>query len=154
MATSSRSCRRSEADNAVPLCRIVEEPIEPRILDELVGTGAGGVVTFLGIVREASSEGRSVRALWYEAFVTMALREFESIATEARVRFGDVKIGVIHRVGEVRAGEIAVAVVAAAAHRAAAFDACRYAIDELKRRAPIWKKECYADGSAEWRSGA
>ncbi|MGA8575644.1 MAG: molybdenum cofactor biosynthesis protein MoaE [Candidatus Cybelea sp.] len=136
------------------LLRIVEKPIELRMLDEVVGSGDGGVVTFLGIVREESSAGRLVRALWYESFETMALREFESIATEACVRFGDVTIGIVHRIGEVRAGEIAVAVVAAAAHRAAAFDACRYAIDELKLRAPIWKKECYADGSAQWRSGA
>ncbi len=134
--------------------RIVGEPIESRTIDELVGNGHGGVVTFLGVVRADSGDGRIVTALRYEAFESMALREFEAIAGEAREHFGDVQIGIVHRVGEVRAGEISVAVLAASAHRAAAFDACRYAIDELKRRAPIWKKECYADGSAEWRNGA
>jgi molybdopterin synthase catalytic subunit len=138
----------------VTLFRIVEEPIAPPMLDEIAGLRDGGTVTFLGIVREDSGDGRRVRALWYEACEMMALREFESIADEARHRFGGVRVAIIHRIGEVRAGEISVAVLAAAAHRAAAFDACRYAIDELKRRAPIWKKECYADGSAQWRSGA
>ena len=78
----------------------------------------------------------------------MALREFEIIASEARERFGDVRMAIVHRVGEVRVGEISVAVLASAAHRGAAFDACRYAIDEVKSRAPIWKRERYADGSA------
>ncbi len=136
------------------LFRIVGEPIESERLAELVGRGHGGVVAFMGIVRGDSSDGRRVTALWYEAFEAMAVREFEVIAGEARERFGDVEIGIVHRVGEVRAGEISVAVLAGAAHRAEAFEACRYAIDELKRRAPIWKKECYADGSAEWRNGA
>lgn len=134
--------------------RIVGEAIDARMLDEVVGPAYGGVVTFLGVVRGDSGDGRTVTSLQYEAFEEMALREFETIAGEARQRFGEVRIGIVHRVGEVRAGEISVAVLAAAAHRAAAFDACRYAIDELKRRAPIWKKERYADGSAEWRSGA
>ena len=136
------------------LVRIVDQPIALQMLDGVAGSRDGGAVTFLGIVRNDSGDGRRVRALWYEAFESMALREFETIACEARDRFGEVSIGIIHRVGEVRAGEVSVAVLAAAPHRAAAFDACRYAIDELKRRAPIWKKECYADGSAQWRSGA
>lgn len=134
--------------------RIVEQPIVPQALEKIAGAGDGGTVSFLGIVREDSGDGRRVRSLWYEAYESMALAEFERIAVEARDRFGGARVGIIHRIGEVRVGEVSVAVLAAATHRAPAFDACRYAIDELKRRAPIWKKECYADGSAQWRSGA
>jgi molybdopterin synthase catalytic subunit len=133
--------------------QIVSEPIELESLQQVVRRGDGGVVTFAGAVREDADDGRRVGALWYEAHETMAVREFEAIANEACDRFGDVRMAIVHRIGELRVGEISVAVVAAAAHRAAAFDACRFAIDELKRRAPIWKKEQYADGAAEWISG-
>ncbi len=133
--------------------RIVTDPIDPQQLATAAGTGPGGIVTFLGIVRDVADDGRRVTALRYEAFEPMALREFETIADEARERFGDVVLAIVHRVGEVTVGEIAVAVLAAARHRAAAFDACRYAIDQLKERAPIWKREHYADGTAAWRPG-
>lgn len=131
--------------------RIVHEPFDPADLEAFVRTGDGGVVTFLGIVRGDADDGRAVSALWYEAHEAMAVDEFTTIAREARERFGDVRLGIVHRVGDVGVGEIAVAVLAAAAHRAEAFDACEYAIDELKRRAPIWKKERYADGGEAWR---
>jgi molybdopterin synthase catalytic subunit len=134
-----------------PLHRIVHEPIDPQDLEQIVRTGDGGVVTFLGVVRGDAQDGRAVSALWYEAHEVMALEEFAAIAREARERFGDVQVAIVHRVGEVGVGEIAVAVLAAAAHRAEAFDASEYAIDELKRRAPIWKKERYADGGDAWR---
>jgi molybdopterin synthase catalytic subunit len=132
--------------------RIAGDPIDPKKLEALVRRGDGGVVTFLGVVREDADDGRSVSGLWYEAHEAMALQEFERIAEEARDRFGDVRLAIVHRIGELRVGEISVAVLAAAPHRAAAFDACRYAIDELKRRAPIWKKERYADGAAQWKA--
>jgi molybdopterin synthase catalytic subunit len=131
---------------------IVRDPIDPQKLERVVGSGSGGVVTFLGIVRQTAGDGRPVTGLFYEAFDAMAIREFERIAGEARDRFGDVTLAIVHRVGELRVGEISVAVLAAAAHRAAAFDACRYAIDELKSRAAIWKQERYADGDAAWIS--
>ena len=134
--------------------RIVREPIDPRELERAVRPGDGGVATFLGIVRGRADDGRIVSGLSYEAFEPMALREFETIASEARDRFGDVAIAVVHRIGELSAGEISVAVMAAATHRNAALDACRYVIDELKRRATIWKKEHYADGASEWRPNA
>ena len=137
--------------------RVVREPIDPRALERTAGANdgdRGGVVTFLGIVRNRADDARPVDGLWYEAFEPMAAMEFERIADEARVRFGDVRIAIVHRVGALSAGEIAVAVVAAAVHRKSAFDACEYTIDELKHRAPIWKKERYADGSASWKSNA
>lgn len=132
---------------------IVREPIEPQRLESIMRPGDGGVVTFLGIVR-SDTGGKRVHALWYEAFEPMAIREFELIGEEARERFGEIAMTIVHRIGEVSAGAISVAVVTTAPHRAAAFEACRYAIDELKGRAPIWKKERYADGTAEWRPGA
>lgn len=129
---------------------IVRNPIDPQELQRVARIGDGGVATFLGIVRETADDGRPVTGLFYEAFDVMAIREFERIADEARERFGDVTLAIVHRVGELRVGEISVAVVAAAPHRAAAFDACRYAIDQLKSRAAIWKQERYADGNAAW----
>ncbi len=129
---------------------IVREPIDPRRLERVVRAGDGGIATFFGVVRATADDGRPVTGLYYEAFDAMAVREFESIADEARDRFGDVKLAIVHRVGELSVGEISVAVLAAAAHRAAAFDACRYAIDQLKSRAAIWKQERYAGGDAAW----
>lgn len=131
--------------------RIVAAAIDVEALREVVRRSDGGVVTFFGAVREDADDGRRVSALWYEAHESMAVREFEQIANEAREKFGDVRIAIVHRIGELRVGEVSVAVLAAAPHRGAAFDACRYAIDELKRRAPIWKKERYAVGTAQWR---
>jgi molybdopterin synthase catalytic subunit len=129
--------------------------IDPRTLEAAVRTDAcGGVVTFLGVVRERAQDGRDVTGLSYEAHEEMALAEFARIAQEAAQRFGDVHVAIAHRVGDLRIGEIAVAVAAASAHRAAAFDACEYAIDELKARAPIWKKEHYTSGEAAWISNA
>jgi molybdopterin synthase catalytic subunit len=133
--------------------RIVREPIDHHALERIVESAHGGVVTFLGTVRDDAVSGRRVSALWYEAFEPMAVREFETIATEARERFGDVRLAIVHRVGELRVGEVSVAVLAAAPHRASAFDACRYAIDQLKARAPIWKQERYESGAPQWKSG-
>jgi molybdopterin synthase catalytic subunit len=132
--------------------RIVREAIEPAALESAVRSGDGGAVTFVGIVRSRADDGRPVTGLSYEAFEPMAIREFRIIAAEARERFGDVAIAIVHRIGELRVGEIAVAVMASAVHRGEAFDACRYAIDEVKRRAPIWKEERYTDGTASWRA--
>ncbi len=145
-ATSLRFCLRWAVDSF----RIVTEPIDPLGMQPEAAEGAS--VSFLGSVRDADENGRPVRALFYEAFEPMALSEFESIAREARERFGQVRLTIVHRVGEVAVGDVSVAVTTCAAHRTAAFDACRYAIDELKRRAPIWKKELYVDGGGDWIS--
>lgn len=127
--------------------RLTSERIDVAELERSVRTDAcGGIVTFAGVVRERSDDDRPVTGLSYEAHEAMAVEEFERIASEARERFGPCEIAVVHRTGELRIGEVAVAVVAASPHRGAAFDACEYVIDELKQRAPIWKKEHYADG--------
>ena len=135
--------------------RIGGAPIDPRELEAgLADPAYGGVVTFLGVVRDRADDGRRVDGLHYESYEPMALAEFAAIAAEAHERFGTERLAIAHRVGDLQVGEIAVAVVAAARHRGTAFDACRYAIDELKRRAPIWKKERYADGEQAWKANA
>ena len=131
---------------------VVRDPIRAQDLVELVQTQeCGAVVLFTGIVRALSDDLRAVTGLHYEAHEQMAVSEFENIAREAQERFGPSNIAAVHRVGDLRIGEIAVAVAAAAAHRAQAFDACEYAIDQIKERAAIWKKEYYADGASDWR---
>jgi molybdopterin synthase catalytic subunit len=120
----------------------------------------GAVVVFLGQTREtpgtpapgeeaaaARFAGEEVRELEYEAFGEMAVRVFEQIADEIAERFGVERLAILHRIGEVPLGEASVVVGAAAPHRGPAFDAARYAIDELKARAPIWKSERFATGS-------
>lgn len=131
---------------------IVRDPIDVPVLEEYVRRAAfGAIVTFAGVVRELSDDGRKVSGLSYEAHEEMAVAEFARIADEARQRFGPCEIAVAHRVGDLRVGEPAVVVAVGSAHRGEAFDICEYVIDELKARAPIWKKEQYLDGASEWR---
>jgi molybdopterin synthase catalytic subunit len=135
--------------------RLQIEPIDARELEAAVRSdGCGGIATFLGVVRDRANDGRAVNGLEYEAHEAMALAEFETIAVEVRERFPGVRLAIVHRTGALNIGETAVAVCAAAPHRSEAFDACEYAIDELKARAPIWKKERYTDGSGEWIANA
>jgi molybdopterin synthase catalytic subunit len=115
----------------------------------------GAVATFLGMTRETSpGDPRPVVALEYEAYPAMAVEEMETIAREARERFGPLEIAMLHRTGRVALGEPSVAIVVAAPHRGPAFDACRYAIDELKSRVAVWKREIYRDGDAAWVENA
>ena len=109
----------------------------------------GGYVVFEGAVRD-HHEGRRVLRLEYEAFAPLALREGERIVAEACARFGVDRACCAHRVGALQIGELAVWVGASARHRAEAFMACRYIIDEVKHRVPIWKKEYYVDGDSGW----
>ncbi len=132
---------------------IVRDPIDVASIARSVRTNAcGAVITFVGVVREMSDDDRPVTGLSYEAHEAMAAAEFERIAGEARGRFGSCEIAVAHRIGDLQVGEVSVAVAVGAPHRGAAFDACEFTIDQLKRRAPIWKKEHYAQGGSEWRS--
>ena len=111
----------------------------------------GGLATFLGLTRRESDE-RAVTALRYEAYDELALSELTAIASEAEAAYG-ARVAVVHRRGEVAVGEASVAVAASARHRPAAFAACRYVIDELKVRAPIWKQTVHADGGTTWIDG-
>ena len=135
-----------------PPIGLSSEPLDAPALVSAVRTDAhGGVVTFLGTTRETSPDDpRPVVALEYEAYEPMAVAEMERIADEARARFGPLGIAMVHRTGRVALGEPSVAVVVAAPHRGAAFDACRYAIDALKSRVPVWKREQYRDGGTAW----
>lgn len=130
--------------------QITSDPIDPQVCRRAVGSpAAGGFVAFEGWVRD-HNEGRPVSSLEYEAYAALAVVEGERILEEARERFAVEHLGAVHRTGHLAIGDLAVWVGVSAAHRDAAFAACRYVIDELKRRVPIWKREHYADGTAEW----
>lgn len=125
------------------------EPVALAPLVEAVSSPAqGGVATFLGLVRN-HQDGRRVERLEYSAYEPMAEAESARIVAEAESRW-PVRIALQHRLGSLQIGDVAVAVAAGAAHRAEAFDACRFVIEELKRRVPIWKKEFYGDGTVEF----
>lgn len=130
--------------------RISSAPLDPDALRrELAAPAAGGFVTFEGRVR-SQNRNREVSALEYEAYGGLAEKEGARILAAARKRFGLSAALCVHRVGRLQIGEIAVWVGVAAPHRGNAFDACRFIIDDLKHRVPIWKKEHYADGAAAW----
>ena len=116
---------------------------------ELESGRIGAIAIFEGRVRD-HNDGRAVRGLAYEAYAELAEAEGARIIAEARARFGIAQALCVHRVGELALGELAVWVGVSAAHRDAAFAACRYVIDEVKARVPIWKREHYAEGGAEW----
>ena len=143
---------------------ISPDPLDARLLADLrakVPTSAdGALVLFVGQTRDSPGtpapgqeeaardvHGQAVEALDYEAFDEMALTILDAIAREIEQRFGVTRLAIIHRTGRVAMGEASVVICAAAPHRAAAFEAARYAIEELKARAPIWKSELFADGS-------
>ena len=107
---------------------------------------AGGIVTFVGNVRN-HSQGKEVHYLEFEAYEAMAIKVMDEIAQEMRAKFPIHKIYTSHRLGKVSIGESAVIIAVSASHRAEAFDATEYMIDELKARVPIWKKEYWVDGS-------
>ena len=133
---------------------ISAQPIDGTALRAALGDDrAGACVTFEGWVR-ARNEGRPVDGLDYEALPGLAEKEGNRILDEARARFPILGARAVHRTGSLALGELAVWVGVTAEHRAAAFDACRYIIDEAKARLPIWKKERYADGTQGWVNGA
>ena len=132
--------------------RIAVEPIDPaRVIASVAGPDCGALSVFLGTARNRTG-GRSVLALEYDAYEGMAERVMEAIGAEVAGRHAPCRVAIEHRTGRLLPGEIAVVVVAASPHRAAAFAACREAIELVKARAPIWKKEFFEDG-AEWAAG-
>jgi molybdopterin synthase catalytic subunit len=118
------------------------------LIAEVSGPDRGGVASFLGTVRD-HHDGRAVRSLEYSAYEPMADETCREILLEAAARW-PVRVTLCHRLGDLAIGDVAVAVVAAGGHRDEAFAACRYVIEELKRRVPIWKKETYLDGEVQW----
>jgi len=138
-----------------------EVPGEVRIVRERIDTEAvvahlkrpadGAVVIFDGVVRD-NTRGRRTLYLDYEAYEAMALKQMESLAAAVRERFAVRAVSIVHRLGRLEIGETSVLIVVAAAHRGAAFEACRWIIDTLKKTVPIWKKEYFEDG-AVWADG-
>jgi len=127
--------------------RVVTEPLSPdAIAAEVDDRGAGGIVIFSGVVRNETG-GRPVKFLEYEAHAPMAEVKMREIGEAVRVRWPGVRrVAMLHRIGRLEIGEASVLIAVAAAHRGDAFEACRYAIDTLKRIVPVWKKEHFEDG--------
>lgn len=131
---------------------ITDRAIDPRTVEELVAhAGAGAVCTFHGVTRDHNL-GRAVDYLEYEAFAEMAVPAMERIAADVGARWPGARVAMVHRTGKLAIGETSVVIAVSAPHRAAAFEACRYAIDTLKTTVPVWKKEVWADGEA-WIEG-
>jgi len=129
---------------------LVDSPIDvSSLISEVSGDSCGATSVFLGRVRNVN-DGRSVTGIEYSAYRSMAEREMNAIVREAAERFGVSRLIVEHRLGALGLGDVSVAIVAAHPHRAPALDAMRFAIEQLKRRVPIWKLELYVDGTREW----
>jgi molybdopterin synthase catalytic subunit len=129
---------------------LVDRPIDVSALISEVGDDScGASVVFLGCVRNVNV-GKPVTGIEYSAYRSMAEREMTAIARDAEERFGVSRLIIEHRLGALGLGDVSVAIVAAHAHRAPALDAVRFAIEQLKRRVPIWKLELYVDGTREW----
>ncbi|MCM2279943.1 MAG: molybdenum cofactor biosynthesis protein MoaE [Oligoflexia bacterium] len=133
---------------------VVESAIDPtRTLARVTDPGHGAETLFLGVVREHNL-GRKVLGVSYDAFAPLAETVLREICKEARARWGEsLKFAVTHRTGRLDVGEISVAIAVGSRHRDEAYQASRYVIEELKIRAPIWKKEHYEDGESEWLKG-
>ena len=138
-----------DADEEAPnkRCTISDQALsEAEVISRVEGPDTGGIVSFIGAVRD-HARGHSIEYLEYEAYPEMAEREMEKIADEASKKWPGTRVAIAHRVGHLEIGDAAVVVVAASAHRAEAFEACRFAIDTLKVRVPIWKREVATDGA-------
>ena len=130
--------------------RLITAPIDASaLIREVAADDRGAIALFLGTVRN-SNEGRAVSGIDYSAYDAMAVAEMNRILAEATTQFEGVTIALEHRVGTLNIGDVSVAIACAHPHRAAALDANRYVIEELKRRVPIWKREHYLDGTSEW----
>jgi molybdopterin synthase catalytic subunit/molybdopterin converting factor small subunit len=131
---------------------IVRKPIDTStVLARIKQPADGAAVIFEGIVRD-NTRGRQTLYLDYEAYEEMALKQMDELAQQGLAQFPIRDVAIVHRLGRLKIGEISVLIIVASAHRAAAFDACRWIIDTLKRTVPIWKKEYFEDG-AVWADG-
>ena len=134
----------------MPRFQLADTPFDIATLRaQLLDDRVGGYASFEGWVRD-HNDGRAVHGLRYEAYPALAASEGAKILEEARASFDIIDASCVHRVGDLAIGELAVWVGVSAAHRDAAFAACRFIIDEVKSRVPIWKRERYAEGDASW----
>jgi molybdopterin synthase catalytic subunit len=122
------------------------------VLPHVGGPGDGAIDLFLGVVRD-HNEGRPVSGMFYDAYVEMAERALAEIVSEAAGMDGVARVAAVHRIGELAIGEVSVAIAASAPHRAAAFAATRYVIEQIKERLPVWKQERYLTGEQTWLPG-
>ena len=147
MLTSKVERSESQASTSFELSQ--NEIATAKLKASLESPKAGALVCFEGIVRN-HNDGKAVRTLEYEAYQSLAENEAKKILSEASRCYSILSAACVHRTGLLNIGETAVFVGVASAHRDAAFQACRYIIDEIKTRLPIWKKETYEDGSSDW----
>jgi len=134
---------------------VTSEPLDPASLVRELNAGSAGdgaVATFTGLVR-AHNQGRQVRFLEYEAYEPLAIKALKRIVSEVEAAWPDARLGIHHRIGRLEIGDASVVIVAVSAHRAAAFAACRYAIERVKQIVPIWKREHF-EGGEVWLEGA
>lgn len=130
--------------------KITDETItEAQVREVVESPAAGAVVLFLGTVRN-NTDGRQVKHLEYDAYEPMAEKKMAEIGQEILEKWGITRVAIIHRVGKLEIGEVSVAVGVASPHRKDGFEACKYAMDRLKQIVPIWKREVWLDGDAEW----
>ena len=133
---------------------VTKDPIDPGAVLARVGRpGDGAVAFFAGVVRD-ENEGRPVSGMEYEGYDEMARDELAGIVAEAARRSDTQCIAAVHRLGRLAVGEVSVAIAVSAPHRAEAFAAARYIIEEIKKRLPVWKREHYLDREAEWLEGS
>jgi len=131
---------------------LVQSPIDvPALRRRVRGSQDGAIVIFDGFVRN-ESHGRATKYLIYEAYEPMALSKMREIGAQLHQKFAIHRIAIVHRLGRLEIGDTSILIAVSAAHRASAFDACRFAIDTLKKTVPIWKKEYFEDG-AVWADG-
>jgi len=136
------------------LVPITRSPIDPSlVLASVADESAGGVVLFVGTIRKMSG-GKSVKGLAYEVYKQMAVERMREIEADVRRKWPVKGIAMSHRYGQLKVGEVSVAVAVSCEHRAEAFEACRYAIDTIKRTLPMWKKESFGDGAETWVKGS
>lgn len=131
---------------------VTERPLRPEeMLDLVSAPGHGAQSLFMGVIRD-HHEGRAVLAVTYDAFAPLAERVLAEIAEEASKRW-KARVAAGHRLGRLEIGDASVVIAAGCAHRAEAFEACRYVIEQIKTRLPVWKKEHYEGGQARWLDG-
>ncbi|HYT81906.1 MAG TPA: molybdenum cofactor biosynthesis protein MoaE [Gemmatimonadales bacterium] len=129
---------------------LTREPISlDALLAEVSSPACGGTCVFLGTVRDGPEE-HGVTAIEYSAYEEMVEAEFGRLLADARTRWPEARLAVRHRLGRIPAGEASIAIAAAAPHRTQAFEACRFVIEEVKRRIPVWKKELRVNGTEVW----
>ena len=129
---------------------LTHDPLDvSALLAEVASEGCGATTVFLGTVRRSESDG-DVVGIEYSGYDAMAEAELDGVLADARARWPEARIALRHRLGYVATGEASVAIAVAAPHRSAAFDACRFVIDQTKERVPVWKKERLAAGTVRW----